>query len=92
MPGVLICESLLQSGAILISEQTNFSKQSIPVVTRIQDVKFRKIVKPGDLLETEVEIIETLNSVYFLKGRTTVSGKTVVTAKFACTMIDGIGS
>ena len=88
MPGVLICESILQSGAILISEKTHCSAHSIPVVTRIQDVKFRKLVKPGDLLETEVEIIETLNGVYFLKGKTTVSGKTAVSAKFACTMIN----
>ena len=88
MPGVLICESILQSGAILISKKTLCSDNSIPVVTRIQDVKFRKLVKPGDVLETEVEIIETLNGVYFLKGKTIVAGKTVVSAKFACTMIN----
>jgi len=89
MPGVLICESILQSGAILISKKTHGrDHSSIPVVTRIQDVKFRKLVKPGDVLETEVEIIDTLKNVYFLKGKTTVSGKTAVTAKFACTMIN----
>ncbi len=86
MPGVLICESILQSGAILISKKILCSDNSIPVVTRIQDVKFRKLVKPGDVLETEVEIIETINGVYFLKGKTIVAGKTVVSAKFACTM------
>ena len=90
MPGVLICESILQSGAILISKKTPCSHHSVPVVTRIQDVKFRKLVKPGDVLETEVEIIETLNGVYFLKGKTTVAGKTAVSAKFTCTMINNI--
>jgi len=88
MPGVLICESILQSGAILISKKINPSTHSIPVVTKIQDVKFRKLVKPGDVLETEVEIIETFKGVYFLKGKTIVSGKTAVSAKFACTMIN----
>ena len=88
MPGVLICESILQSGAILMSKKMNPTDQSIPVVTKLQDVRFRKIVKPGDVLETEVEIIETYRGLYFLKGKTIVSGKTAVTAKFACTMIN----
>ena len=88
MPGVLICESILQSGALLISKIMDCdTNHGIPVVTKLQDVRFRKMVKPGDVLETEVEITETFQNVYFLKGKTTVSGKTAVTAKFACTMI-----
>ncbi|MEW5803672.1 MAG: 3-hydroxyacyl-ACP dehydratase FabZ [bacterium] len=89
MPGVLICESIFQTGAILISKKvgTGIDHQGVPVLTRIQDAKFRSMIKPYDVLETEVEIIEALSGAYFLKGKVTVLGRTVVTVKFACTLV-----
>ncbi|MCL6584761.1 MAG: 3-hydroxyacyl-ACP dehydratase FabZ [bacterium] len=93
MPGVLICESIFQSGAILIAKKTGSvaGQGGVPVLTRIQDAKFRSMIKPDDVMETEVEMIETLGGVYFLKGKVAVSGKTVVTAKFSCTLVQGQG-
>ena len=98
MPGVLICESIFQTGAILISKkmgagtgQTGQTGQGVPVLTRIQDARFRSMIKPDDLLETEVEMVEALGGVYFLKGKVAVSGKTVVTVKFACTLVQDKG-
>lgn len=92
MPGVLVCESIFQTGAILISKRIGFGGgQGVPVLTRIQDAKFRSMIKPDDLLETEVEIIESLGGAYFLKGKVAVSGKTVVTVKFACTLVQDKG-
>lgn len=87
MPGVLICESIFQTGAILISKKIGSTAQGAPVLTRIQDARFRSMIRPDDLLETEVEMIETLGGVYFLKGKIAVSGKTVATVKFACTLV-----
>jgi 3-hydroxyacyl-[acyl-carrier-protein] dehydratase len=93
MPGVLICESIFQTGAILISKKIGSlgGGQGVPVLTRIQDARFRSMIKPDDLLETEVEIIESLGGAYFLKGKVAVSGKTVVTVKFACTLVQDKG-
>jgi len=93
MPGVLICESIFQTGAILISKKIGSlgGAQGMPVLTRIQDARFRSMIKPDDLLETEVEIIESLGGAYFLKGKVAVSGKTVVTVKFACTLVQDKG-
>lgn len=92
MPGVLICESIFQTGAILIAKKTGAaSGQGVPVLTRIQDAKFRSMIKPDDLMETEVEMVEALGSVYFLKGKVAVSGKTVVTARFSCTLVQDKG-
>jgi len=93
MPGVLVCETIFQTGAILISKKIGFGGggQRVPVLTRIQDAKFRSMIKPDDLLETEVEIVESLGGAYFLKGKVAVSGKTVVTVKFACTLVQDKG-
>jgi len=91
MPGVLVCESIFQTGAILISKRIGFGGQGVPVLTRIQDAKFKSMIKPDDLLETEVEIIESFGGAYFLKGKVAVLGKTVVTVKFACTLVQDKG-
>ena len=58
MPGVLICESIFQTGAILLSKIIGDAADSIPVLTRISNAKFKSMAKPGDLLEIEAELLE----------------------------------
>ena len=57
MPGVLITESLAQTGAImLLSMEEN--KGKLGVFTGINNFKFRKQVVPGDTLILEAELIQ----------------------------------
>ncbi len=86
MPGVLICESIFQTGAILLSSIIGISGEGVPVLTRIGNAKFKNMVKPGAILEMEAEIVEKVTNVYFLKGKASVAGKTVVTVEFAVTL------
>jgi 3-hydroxyacyl-[acyl-carrier-protein] dehydratase len=86
MPGVLICESIFQTGAILLSNIIGFSGDGVPVLTRINNAKFRNMVKPGDILEMEAELVERVANAFFLKGKASVAGKTVVTVEFAVTL------
>lgn len=89
MPGVLICESIFQSGAILLSRTAADIGEGVPVLARISNAKFRNMVKPGDTLEIEAEITEKMSNVYFLKGKASVDGKTAVTVEFAVTVAGG---
>lgn len=89
MPGVLICEAIFQSGAILLSRTAADIGEGVPVLTRIGNAKFRNMVKPGDTMEIEAEITERLSNVYFLKGKASVAGKTAVTVEFAVTIAGG---
>ncbi|MBE0481171.1 MAG: 3-hydroxyacyl-ACP dehydratase FabZ [Dehalococcoidia bacterium] len=86
MPGVLICESIFQAGAILLSSLIEDPAEGVPVLTRISNAKFKNMVKPGSLLELEAELVEKLGSAYFLKGKASVAGKTVVTVEFAVSL------
>ena len=86
MPGVLICESIFQAGAILISNIIGYGGDGIPVLTRINNAKFKNMVRPGDLLEMEAEFVERMGSALFLKGKASVAGKTVVTVEFTVTL------
>jgi len=86
MPGVLICESIFQTGAILLSSIISDISDGIPVLTRISNAKFKNMVKPGDLLDMEAELVEKVSNAFFLKGSASVAGKTVVTVEFAVSL------
>lgn len=84
MPGVLICEAVFQSGAILMGKRagTGPNENLIPVITRINNVKLKHAVKPGDLMEIAVNFKEKVGSACYLAGKVTVGGKTALTVEF----------
>jgi 3-hydroxyacyl-[acyl-carrier-protein] dehydratase len=86
LPGVLQLEATFQAGAVLISRLAPISTDAVPVVTRVNNVQFRQLVRPGDTLDIEVELTEQLGNAYFLKGKTTVNGKTTARLEFACAL------
>ncbi len=87
VPGVLLCEAAMQCGAILLSRQSagDDAAGKVPVVTRINDVRFKRMVHPGDKIVMEVELTERLADAFFLKAKVTVEGKLAVRFEFACT-------
>jgi 3-hydroxyacyl-[acyl-carrier-protein] dehydratase len=86
MPGVLVCESIFQTGAILLSRVLSYSGGGTPVLTRISNAKFKNMVKPGALLELEAELVEKVSNAFFMKGKASSDGKTVVTVEFAVSL------
>jgi 3-hydroxyacyl-[acyl-carrier-protein] dehydratase len=84
LPGVLQCEAVMQAGAVLIALKEPPAPGLVPVATRINQVQFRKLVRPGDTLDIEVELTEKLANAFFLKGKVTVDGKATVRLEFAC--------
>ncbi len=83
-PGVLLCEAAMQAGAVLLAERLRDEHGSVPVVTRMNNVKFKTMVRPGDTVELHVELTEQMRGAFFLTARVTVAGKTAVTFDFAC--------
>jgi 3-hydroxyacyl-[acyl-carrier-protein] dehydratase len=80
MPGVLLQEALFQTGAALMA---GISSGGLGVVTRVQNAKFKNMVRPGDELEMEVELTDSISNAHYMKGTTKVSGKTVLVIEFA---------
>ncbi|MCF8058552.1 MAG: beta-hydroxyacyl-ACP dehydratase [Bacteriovoracaceae bacterium] len=88
MPGVILQEAIFQSGALLMSfksEETGV--EGLGVVSRVQDVKFKNFVKPGDTLEMEVSLDESLANAFYMSGKTRVNGKVVMVIKFTGTLV-----
>lgn len=79
VPGHLVCEALAQAGAVLISYRYAFlGKKKIPLLRRIADAKFFSTVKPGERVTLEVELVNSREEVFWLKGIALISLKKVV--------------
>ncbi len=57
MPGVLIIEALAQTGAVAILSMEEY-KGKTAYFGGIKSARFKKMVKPGDMLRLECEIIK----------------------------------
>jgi len=57
----------------------------VPVATRMNDVRFKRMVRPGEKIVMEIELTERLADAFFLKAKVTVDGKVAVRFEFACT-------
>ena len=84
LPGVLQLEAAFQAGAILIAKTQDVGEENVPVVTRVNNTKFRTRVRPGATLDIEVELTEKLSNAFFLTGKVSVGGKVTVRLEFAC--------
>jgi 3-hydroxyacyl-[acyl-carrier-protein] dehydratase len=85
-PGVLLCEAAMQAGAVLLSSQVSAGEQRVPVATRMNEVRFKRMVKPGETIQVEVELTERLADAFFLVGKVTCDGKLAARLEFACTL------
>lgn len=87
MPGVMMCEASLQTGAVLMSKiHPDDGSGGVPVATRLNDVKFKRMVRPGDTIEIDVKLDERLGDAYFLSSKVTSGGKVTATLSFAVTI------
>ena len=91
MPGVLLCEAVFQTAAVYLSKNLEkeglLMKEHTPVLARIQDAKFKQMVKPGDKIRIEVKMKEKLGKFYFMNGTVHREGKLVMSVECALALI-----
>jgi 3-hydroxyacyl-[acyl-carrier-protein] dehydratase len=87
VPGVILCEAIFQSGAILIASQIISLESGIPVLTRVKNAAFKRIVRPGEELEIEVSLTERIQNAIFLKGSARVNEQLAVRVEFTCALV-----
>ena len=86
VPGVIQCEMLAQNCCVLLANDLA-AKGATPFYTSLDKVRFRGMVKPGDTLETECELVRQRGAFYFAKGTGRVNGKVCVTAEFSFALV-----
>lgn len=84
VPGVLICESAFQAGAILCAtdERDAVPEGAVPVLTKIGDARFKRMVGPGETLRCEVMLDERVGPARYMKAKLTCGGELVLRVEF----------
>lgn len=91
MPGVLIVEAIAQVGAIaLLSLEEQRGK--IAFFAGIDNVRFKRQVKPGDTLRMEVELGQLRRGVGTGSGTATVDGEVACRGDFMFALAPASGS
>lgn len=87
-PAALQCECAFQASAILIANLGVSTGGKVPVVARANNLKFRRMVRPGDDLDIFVELDNWMKDVFYLKGRILRDGSVTTTLDFITTAAD----
>ncbi|MCI9426151.1 MAG: 3-hydroxyacyl-ACP dehydratase FabZ [Eubacterium sp.] len=88
MPGVLIIEAMAQAGAVAILSKPG-QEGKTAYFAGIQNAKFKKKVKPGDVLTLELEIIKEKGPIGVGKGTAKVDGALVASAELTFAIGNG---
>ncbi len=88
MPGVLIIEAMAQVGGMLLLGSVSDPETKVVYFMSLDNVKFRRPVKPGDQLRFELEVIQLRGTVCKMRGIGKVDGEVVVEADMAAAIRD----
>ncbi|MCC6572403.1 MAG: beta-hydroxyacyl-ACP dehydratase [Planctomycetes bacterium] len=81
-------ESRVNGGEVGTGHETRDARPVYPMVTRIQDAKFRNPVFPGETIRIEVNLDEKMGNAYLMTGKVTSADKKVLTVQFIVAMVE----
>lgn len=79
MPGVLLVEAMAQAGGVIVLKNVENPEHYSTYFLRIDGVRFKRKVVPGDTLQIEAHIIEPIR-----RGIASIIGKIFVGGQLAC--------
>jgi len=88
MPGVLIIEAMAQVGGMLLMGSVDDPESKVVYFMSLDNVKFRRPVKPGDQIRFELEITQLRGAVCKMRGIGKVEGEVVAEADMAAMVRD----
>jgi len=88
MPGVLIIESMAQTGGLLLLTEVPDRERKLLYFVAVDGARFRRPVVPGDQLRVEMKVISWRGDFCKLEGQATVDGKLAAEATLMCKMVD----
>jgi 3-hydroxyacyl-[acyl-carrier-protein] dehydratase len=88
MPGVLIIESMAQTGGLLLLLEIPDREQKLLYFVAVDGARFRRPVVPGDQLRIEMNVISWRGDFCKLDGKAFVDGQLAAEATLMCKMID----
>jgi len=92
MPGVLIIESMAQTGGLLLLHDVQDRERKLMYFVAIDNARFRRPVVPGDQLRVEVNVIAWRGTFCKIEGRAYVKDQLAAEATMMCMMVDADAS
>ena len=86
MPGVLILESLAQTGGVLIHKKGYLKKTA--VFLNIQNAKFRRPIHPGDVMYLYVKVLHLSNKGGKIKAQAKVDDQIAAEAEMSFALVE----
>ncbi len=88
MPGVLIIESMAQTGGLLLLQEVPDREKKLLYFVAVDGARFRRPVVPGDQLKVEMKVLSWRGDFCKLEGKATVDGQLAAEATLMCKMVD----
>jgi 3-hydroxyacyl-[acyl-carrier-protein] dehydratase len=88
LPGVLIIEACAQAGAFIFFNENNDGKMK-GMLTKVEDFKFIKSVRPGDVMRIEVKLNDHFDNITKVRATVSVDGKKVAGGKITFVTSNG---
>jgi len=88
MPGVLIIEAMAQVGGMLLMGAVPDHENKVVYFTSLNNVKWRRPVKPGDQLRFELELLQVRGMMCKMSGIAKVDGQVVAEAEMGAVVRD----
>jgi UDP-3-O-[3-hydroxymyristoyl] N-acetylglucosamine deacetylase/3-hydroxyacyl-[acyl-carrier-protein] dehydratase len=88
MPGVLIVEAMAQAGGLLLMNEFEDPQSKVVYFMSLDDVKFRRPVRPGDQLLFELRMLQLRGRTCRMQGVTRVAGEVVAEATMMARVVD----
>ena len=88
MPGVLIIEAMAQVGGMLLMGSLDDADSKVVYFMSLDNVKWRRPVKPGDQLRFELDVTQIRGMVCKMRGVAKVDGEVVAEADMAAMVRD----
>ena len=88
MPGVLIIEAMAQVGGMLLMGAVEEPESKVVYFMSLDNVKFRRPVKPGDQLRFELDMTQSRGRICKMRGVAKVDGEVAAEADMAAMVRD----
>src|SRR5579863_10743332 len=88
MPGVLIIESMAQTGGLLLLLEVPDRENKLLFFAAVDGARFRRPVVPGEQLKIEMNVLAWRGDFCKLEGKAFVDGQLAAEATLMCKMVD----
>jgi len=88
VPGVILCEMIAQTGSVILLAKERF-KGAVPLFAGMTNVRFKRVVRPGDTLTLKAYLKRLYGEIGFGTGEAYVGNELAASLEFSFALKKG---